>query len=181
MRWGLWLWSFKLRQLPQSNPSKESIKIQQQKVWKYKLRTKQSKPFAWASTAVPARTLGSIYSCHCQLWVLLVQPTEVPRSVVSSACFCFRSEVRLAFENQFWLCTIFHRPTSYLIDRGRLVKTIGVYFSPRQVGDANVLKSAKYAHLWQRCGKPSMKFVNWPCWASPHATVLTELRHPELV
>jgi len=40
--------------------------------------------------------------------------------------------------------------------RGRLVKTIGVYFSPRQVGDANILKSAKYTHLWQRCGTLSL-------------------------
>lgn len=37
--------------------------------------------------------------------------------------------------------------------RGRLVKTIGVYFTPRQVSDANVLKSDKYLHLWQKCGK----------------------------
>ncbi|KAL9190922.1 hypothetical protein ACHAXT_000628 [Thalassiosira profunda] len=36
--------------------------------------------------------------------------------------------------------------------RGRLVKTIGVYFSPRQVGDESILKSDKYAHLWQKCG-----------------------------
>ena len=36
--------------------------------------------------------------------------------------------------------------------RGRLVKTIGVYFTPRQVSDVNDLKSDKYLHLWQRCG-----------------------------
>ncbi|KAL7543894.1 hypothetical protein ACHAXR_013387, partial [Thalassiosira sp. AJA248-18] len=40
--------------------------------------------------------------------------------------------------------------------RGRLVKTIGVYFSPRQVSDVNALKSAKYNHLWQRCGSLSL-------------------------
>ena len=40
--------------------------------------------------------------------------------------------------------------------RGRLVKTIGVYFSPRQVSDASILKTAKYAHLWQRCGTLSL-------------------------
>jgi hypothetical protein len=36
--------------------------------------------------------------------------------------------------------------------RGRLVKSIGVYFSPRQVSDVSILKSPKYTHLWQRCG-----------------------------
>ena len=40
--------------------------------------------------------------------------------------------------------------------RGRLVKTIGVYFTPRQVSDANVLKSTEYANLWQRCGTISL-------------------------
>jgi len=40
--------------------------------------------------------------------------------------------------------------------RGRLVKSIGVYFSPRQVRDANILKSSKYAHHWQRCGTLSL-------------------------
>ena len=40
--------------------------------------------------------------------------------------------------------------------RGRLVKTIGIYFSPRQVNDASVLKSTKYTHLWQRCGTLSL-------------------------
>lgn len=36
--------------------------------------------------------------------------------------------------------------------RGRLVKSIGVYFSPRQVNDAATLKTTKYSTLWQRCG-----------------------------
>lgn len=36
--------------------------------------------------------------------------------------------------------------------RGRLVKSIGVYYSPRQVSDVNVLKSDKYTNIWQRCG-----------------------------
>ncbi len=36
--------------------------------------------------------------------------------------------------------------------RGRLVKSIGVYFTPRPVNDVNDLKNEKYAHLWQRCG-----------------------------
>ena len=36
--------------------------------------------------------------------------------------------------------------------RGRLVKSIGVYFSPRQVNDAATLKTSKYSTLWQRCG-----------------------------
>lgn len=36
--------------------------------------------------------------------------------------------------------------------RGRLVKNIGVYFSPRPVGDVNMLKNDKYVRNWQRCG-----------------------------
>lgn len=40
--------------------------------------------------------------------------------------------------------------------RGRLVKTIGVYFSPRQVSDVNVLKTDKYSPFWQRCGTLSL-------------------------
>mmetsp|Transcript_5230 Transcript_5230/g.11836 ORF Transcript_5230/g.11836 Transcript_5230/m.11836 type:complete len:3618 (-) Transcript_5230:38-10891(-) len=52
--------------------------------------------------------------------------------------------------------------------RGRLVKTIGVYFSPRQVSDANILKSAKYTHLWQRCGT-----LNLPRGASEATCKLT--------
>jgi len=40
--------------------------------------------------------------------------------------------------------------------RGRYVKTIFVYFSPRQVSDANVLKSEEYAHAWQRCATISL-------------------------
>lgn len=40
--------------------------------------------------------------------------------------------------------------------RGRLVKSIGVYFSPRQVRDVNVLKSTQYSHRWQRCGTLSL-------------------------
>jgi hypothetical protein len=40
--------------------------------------------------------------------------------------------------------------------RGRLVKSIGVYYSPRQVHDANILKSAKYSHHWQKCGTLSL-------------------------
>lgn len=40
--------------------------------------------------------------------------------------------------------------------RGRLVKSIGVYFSPRQVRDVNVLKSTQYTHRWQRCGTLSL-------------------------
>lgn len=40
--------------------------------------------------------------------------------------------------------------------RGRLVKSIGVYFSPRQVRDVNFLKSTKYIHQWQRCGTLSL-------------------------
>jgi E3 ubiquitin-protein ligase UBR4 len=36
--------------------------------------------------------------------------------------------------------------------RGRLVKSIGVYYTPRQVSDVNVLKSDKYSNIWQRCG-----------------------------
>lgn len=35
--------------------------------------------------------------------------------------------------------------------RGRYVKTIAVYFSPRQVSDANELKSEGYADSWQQC------------------------------
>ena len=36
--------------------------------------------------------------------------------------------------------------------RGRLVKNIGVSFTPRQVSDPNELKSTEYAEMWQRCG-----------------------------
>lgn len=52
--------------------------------------------------------------------------------------------------------------------RGRLVKTIGVYFTPRQVSDANILKSDKYSHLWQRCGT-----LNLPRGASEATCKLT--------
>jgi hypothetical protein len=40
--------------------------------------------------------------------------------------------------------------------RGRLVKSIGVYFSPRQVSDVAILKSQKYQDKWQRCGTLSL-------------------------
>jgi len=40
--------------------------------------------------------------------------------------------------------------------RGRLVKSIGVYFTPRPVSDVNDLKNEKFAHLWQRCGTLSL-------------------------
>ena len=40
--------------------------------------------------------------------------------------------------------------------RGRYVKTIAVYFSPRHVSDANVLKSDGYADKWQRCATISL-------------------------
>ncbi len=40
--------------------------------------------------------------------------------------------------------------------RGRLVKSIGVYFSPRQVRDVNILKSTRYTHYWQKCGTLSL-------------------------
>ena len=40
--------------------------------------------------------------------------------------------------------------------RGRLVKSIGVYFSPRQVRDVNILKSTRYIHHWQKCGTLSL-------------------------
>merc|ERR1719215_784405 len=36
--------------------------------------------------------------------------------------------------------------------RGRLVKTIAISFSPRQVKEANELKSDMYCAKWQRCG-----------------------------
>lgn len=39
--------------------------------------------------------------------------------------------------------------------RGRLVKNIGVYFSPRPVGEVSTLKSEKY-NSWQRCGTLSL-------------------------
>ena len=41
----------------------------------------------------------------------------------------------------------------YVVEpRGRLVKTIGVFFSPRTIDDASDLKTEEYAHLWQQCG-----------------------------
>ena len=40
--------------------------------------------------------------------------------------------------------------------RGRYVKTIAVYFSPRPVTDPNVLKSEEYADAWQRCATISL-------------------------
>lgn len=40
--------------------------------------------------------------------------------------------------------------------RGRLVKNVGVYFSPRPVGDVSTLKSDKYSCHWQRCGTLSL-------------------------
>lgn len=39
--------------------------------------------------------------------------------------------------------------------RGRLVKNVGVYFSPRPVADVSMLKNDKYNH-WQRCGTLSL-------------------------
>jgi len=36
--------------------------------------------------------------------------------------------------------------------RGRLVKTIGVFFSPRQVGNVAELKQEDYCSSWQQCG-----------------------------
>ena len=57
--------------------------------------------------------------------------------------------------------------------RGRLVKTIGVYFSPRQVSDASVLKTAKYTHLWQRCGTISL--------ARGATDATCKLKHPVIV
>lgn len=54
--------------------------------------------------------------------------------------------------------------------RGRLVKNIGVYFSPRPVNDVNMLKSDKYANLWQKCGTLSL---------ARHATTATlKLKSP---
>ena len=40
--------------------------------------------------------------------------------------------------------------------RGRFVKTIAVYFTPRQVTDVNRLKSEEYSHVWQRCATLSL-------------------------
>ena len=40
--------------------------------------------------------------------------------------------------------------------RGRLVKTIGIYFTPRQVGDVSELKTEEYSPLWQKCGTLSL-------------------------
>eukprot|EP00804_Cyclotella_cryptica_P018056 CCRYP_008325-RE/>CCRYP_008325-RE protein AED:0.09 eAED:0.09 QI:596/0.96/0.92/1/1/0.92/26/363/4715 len=40
--------------------------------------------------------------------------------------------------------------------RGRLVKNIGIYFSPRPFGDVNMLKNDKYSYVWQRCGTLSL-------------------------
>jgi len=40
--------------------------------------------------------------------------------------------------------------------RGRLVKKIGISFSPRQVGNVNDLKSIEYADIWQQCGTLSL-------------------------
>lgn len=40
--------------------------------------------------------------------------------------------------------------------RGRYVKTIAVYFSPRQVSDPNVLKSEEYETTWQQCATISL-------------------------
>lgn len=36
--------------------------------------------------------------------------------------------------------------------RGRFVKTVGVYFTPRPVQDTSELKDPNYTNLWQRCG-----------------------------
>jgi len=43
--------------------------------------------------------------------------------------------------------------------RGRLAKTIGIYFSPRQLSgsssdedNTNILKSDSYSRFWQKCG-----------------------------
>ena len=36
------------------------------------------------------------------------------------------------------------------------MKTIALYFSPRQVSDVNHLKSDNYSQLWQRCGTLSL-------------------------
>ena len=40
--------------------------------------------------------------------------------------------------------------------RGRFVKAVAVWFTPRQVNDASQLKSADYQHLWQRCATLSL-------------------------
>uniref|UniRef100_A0A7S2EA45 GRF-type domain-containing protein n=1 Tax=Ditylum brightwellii TaxID=49249 RepID=A0A7S2EA45_9STRA len=40
--------------------------------------------------------------------------------------------------------------------RGRLVKKIGVFFSPRQVSDVQELKAEEYNEIWQRCGTMSL-------------------------
>lgn len=40
--------------------------------------------------------------------------------------------------------------------RGRLVKTIGVFFSPRQVGSVTELKNEEYDETWQQCGTLSL-------------------------
>ena len=40
--------------------------------------------------------------------------------------------------------------------RGRFVKTVGVYYTPRQVSEVSVLKSTTYAGLWQKCGTISL-------------------------
>jgi len=40
--------------------------------------------------------------------------------------------------------------------RGRFVKKIGIFFSPRPVRFVNELKSSEYAPLWQRCGTISL-------------------------
>lgn len=40
--------------------------------------------------------------------------------------------------------------------RGRFVKTIAIFFSPRTVAEVSDLKSAEYSHIWQRCGTLSL-------------------------
>jgi len=40
--------------------------------------------------------------------------------------------------------------------RGRFVKTIGVYFTPRHFNDINELKAVEHNPLWQRCGTLSL-------------------------
>lgn len=53
--------------------------------------------------------------------------------------------------------------------RGRFVKVINVYISPRPVSDVSVLKSTEFSGLWQRCAT-----INLPRGASRASTRLTE-------
>jgi len=73
--------------------------------------------------------------------------SRLETSTESLVCTEFATHVQLKFR-----LAISEIHVNITDPRGRLVKNIGISFTPRQVNDPNELKSEDYAEMWQRCG-----------------------------